>query len=428
MNKAYRCLAVLVLLCSLLLSGCYSSIPDTPVQPPTTPDTSSSTDASVAEKTNSADSQITSTHSFSPDNLPGALTGLSVFPAENGFYFADSVVKYYDISQKAALILCNRAGCTHTDSDCPARIPHVTQLLAQEGVIYAFSESEGSISLVRLVPQTGEKTTVYALDATVGEIDYCLTNSFYADGHIYFLVTTTRTEEMTTAIYVYDTMTENTVTLVSCSELESASVEGAFNNHVIVLWSALKQAPLEMESYFLEHPQASEDDYYAYLNEFKEENLCSELREYDLKTLTYTDDILNALRGKSQEEPYLLFSSNGSFYGEYILYTLGDEIVRYSLKTGEREVLVKENNAVNGMLFDGKLIYLVMDTEGLKVCVFEPETGNTFTLNNAGNLQYMIFGIYRETKDAFIGYYNDRNAWILKEDFYNERYENAVFY
>ena len=106
----------------------------------------------------------------------------------------------------------------------------------------------------------------------------------------------------------------------------------------------------------------------------------------------------------------------------------GDQVVRYNMATGLREVLLERTHVVNGMLFDEKLFYIVSENGECSVFVYDPKSKETAKFYNNGNTQYMEFTIYDETKEAFIGYYNGNYVWIPKGDFYNERYDKAVIY
>ena len=130
----------------------------------------------------------------------------------------------------------------------------------------------------------------------------------------------------------------------------------------------------------------------------------------------------------------MFFSSGGSCYGRYLLYTLGDydgaeTICRYDLEHGTVERLVDGSHFLNGFLYDDRLIYLEKDEkQELHVCVYDPETKENRELDNAGETQIMAFSIHAETADAFIGMYQGRDMWITKADFYAGRFENAVSY
>lgn len=429
-----NCIPFLALLCALciMLSSCYSSVQET----------TSSSDASTGVTTSKVPVsseepgvQIVANHTFSPDNLHGALSGIGgSFPVAGGFYKASSPITYYDIEHEAKIIMCNLAGCSHNTEDCPAFMPGITNLLATEDAVYTFCDSGGTVSLRKLNLNNYEKTTEW-LQETKETRYYAVNDCFYSSGYIYFKYSEMTPKEAKTYTNIYNTETGEMSLLFADTKLTSFTVEGAYGNTVLTVWGEYDEAAMSWEEYRALHLDEDEttciNEYYdVYLTNFFQEHYTGGLRFYDLETMTYAD-AYPLLKGDSQETLNIYLSSDSICFGEYLLYTLGDAVMRYSLKTGERELLVEEEGIVNGSLLDGKLIYLTYVDSILKIHVYDIQTGSNLLVDNAGDTDAMVFGVYKETEDAFIGYdvYNGYGqSWILKEDFYNARYENAHKY
>ena len=416
--KKHSLLALLLCL-SLLLGGCYAAPRaeenSTPTQVPP-----STTETEVPKSV----PQVKGV--YYADNLDGASTRIaSVFPMEDGVY-TDGFY-YFDVAQQTTVFPCSLPGCKHADASCPARVENMSEVLAHGDSIYAVCNEPYSASLVRYVPQTGERTVLFSLEPQSAEDVIYIGSSFYSTEKI-FLNVTEMTEEATLySLHYYDLVTDKLTTIFQGDALSYAEFECAYGDRAIVSWSQYKEAPLEFEEYQLEHPDADEDDYYKYLNKFSETNRVSELRCYDLNTLEYTD-FCPALQNGTDLTPNLYLSSDGCGYGEYILYALGEDVCRYSMRTDTFEVLTHAPNAINAFLYDAYLYLILSEEDGLHFHLYDPETGEQWELENEGNREHMVFGAHDQTKTAFFGLYNGKRAMISKADFFTDAYENVVFY
>ena len=419
--KKHSLLALLLCL-SLLLSGCYAA-PRTKESSTSTQVTKAPTSSTEAEVTKSAP-QVKGV--YYADNLRGASVRLSsVFPMEDGAY-TDGFY-YYDVAQQATVFPCSLPGCKHADASCPARVENMSAVLAHGDSIYAFCDESNRVSLVRYVPQAGERTVLFSLEPQSAEDVIYIGGSFYSTEKIFFNVTEMTEEATLYSLHYYDLVTDKLTTIFQGDALSYAEFECAYGDRAIVSWSQYKEAPLEFDEYQLEHPDADEDEYYKYLNKFSETNRVSELRCYDLNTLEYTD-FCPVLQNGTDLTPNLYLSSDGCGYGEYILYTLGEDVCRYSMRTDIFEVLTHAPNAINAFLYDAYLYLILSEEDGLHFRLYDPETGEQWELENEGNREHMVFGAHNQTKAAFFGLYNGKRAMISKADFFAEAYENVVFY
>ena len=421
--KKHSLLALLLCL-ALLLSGCYAA-PHKQTNGTSTQNTDARPATATAEPANTKNPPVVKGVYYA-DNLRGASSVIStVFPMEDGAYIGN--FNYFDVEHQTIIFPCSLPGCKHADTSCPARVENMSEVLAHGDSIYAFCDESNRVSLVRYVPQAGERTVLFSLTPQKPEDVIHIGSSFYSTEKIFFNVTEMTEEATLYSLHYYDLVTDKLTTIFQGDALSYAEFECAYGDRAIVSWSQYKEAPLEFEEYQLEHPDADEDDYYKYLKEFSEINQVSELRCYDLNTLEYTD-FCPVLQNGTDLTPNLYLSSNGCAYGEYILYALGEDVCRYNMRTDTFEVLVHAPNAVNGMMVDAYLLLILSEADGLTFRIYDLDTGEQWDLENEGDRTCMAFSIHEQTKTAFFGLYNDKAAMISKADFFAEAYENVVFY
>ena len=415
-------LPALLLCLSLLLGGCYAA--------PHAKETSTSTQVTKAPLSSTERDAPKSVPQvkgvYYADNLRGASSVIStVFPMEDGAYIGN--FNYFDVEHQTIIFPCSLPGCKHADTSCPARVENMSEVLAHGDSIYAFCDESNRVSLVRYVPQAGERTVLFSLEPQSAEDVIYIGGSFYSTEKIFFNVTEMTEEATLYSLHYYDLVTDKLVMLFQGDALSYAEFECAYGDRAIVSWSQYKEAPLEFEEYQLEHPDADEDEYYKYLNKFSETNQVSELRCYDLNTLEYTD-FCPVLQNGTDLTPNLCLSSNGCAYGEYILYALGEDVCRYNMRTDTFEVLVHAPSAINAMMVDAYLL-LILKEDGVSTYrIYDLDTGEYWDLENENDPRGMAFGIHKQTKTAFFGLYNGKGAMISKADFFTDAYENVVFY
>ena len=382
----------------------------------------------VEELTDS--SLIKVAHTFYKRGAAVGYVGLGgKYPKENGFYFVDGVLYFYDTDSAEKMCICNKAGCSHSDSDCPAVIPGSSSFVCDEDTIFDFSTREEGIQLIRSNILSGEKKSEILIknDRTTNVF---LNNVYCSKGRIVIVCGIVDEHRSYFSVYIYDIDKNEIKLFLEDDSLSAWGVMGVYQQYVLVSHVKYQEEIVGAEAFFGQNPDTSNgeniswDKYREYLQSVPR---VFEKRLYDLDTMTYID-ILPILQDDSDEEPNLDLSSNGPIYGEYILYLQGDQVVRYNMATGLREVLLERTHVVNGMLFDEKLFYIVSENGECSVFVYDPKSKETAKFYNNGNTQYMEFTIYDETKEAFIGYYNGNYVWIPKGDFYNERYDKAVIY
>lgn len=363
----------------------------------------------------------------SPDNQKGTLNYISVYPSSDGKgFFIPWTGKFYDISQGSTVRMCALPGCEHNDKDCPGRMEHLESFMEAKNVWYAFCQDDCSVWLLEIFPDTGERNTLCRWDGKVGESTYGVNSCFYAGGHIF--VTLTYTEKLSTTLFQsIDLKTAELTTIEQSSALGMGELLGGYDNCALLYWVGLSEELPSFEAYLENHPDGTEMDYYGYLHKLEKEGKSTQIRQYDLTTMEYTDLYSKLQNGRNAPIAYM-FSTNAACFGEYFLYRIENTILRYSMKTGKVEELITKENINNGGLYDGKLLYLVNDRTTLEVRILDLSTGEDLLVEKKSADDAMTFSIHKETGGAFIGLYDGKAAWILKEDFYAGRFDRAVFY
>ena len=443
MKKTQKRMLSLLFMLLFLLSGCYS-VPEQASgggRAEAGPEKSADTGA-VADTQSGASDVFQAKGAFHADNLLLAQRGISVFPTESGFFFSGSA-RFYDLSQKTAFTLCNVPGCLHNSESCPAYFSGVLALMEHEGRLFVFCEAGSGLILVCADLKTGERRTLESWQpVALGDSVVLSGTPFYSTGRLYFKLGTFAGDHYSEQCFLCDLPEGVLRKFGGENEREGFDFLGAYGERAVVAWSIRDEDPQRFDEFLSQrpeldpksHPDADPDSAYsAYLDDFQRQHVKGELRLYDLKSGGY-EPLLPILADGSENAPNVFFSSGGSCYGRYLLYTLGDydgaeTICRYDLEHGTVERLVDGSHFLNGFLYDDRLIYLEKDEkQELHVCVYDPETKENRELDNAGETQIMAFSIHAETADAFIGMYQGRDMWITKADFYAGRFENAVSY
>ena len=421
----------LLLLALCLLCGCYVKQSDAPTKPVTGQEQPEyHTGATTAPSAQEA-SVMEPNYTFWQDNRSSTylLTGLPSSDGK-GFYFRDTTLKYYDISQQASFTPCARPGCTHTDESCPNFIAGLLDLLEADGLLYAFCEDQTArrLRLLRINPADGERSVLYELRwSDERESSPLWSTCFYSSGRIYATVSNVTNGAET--LFLCVTLADGSVTeLAQTSETTTGGLLGAYGDCVLLEWTTYSMAPPEFDAYLAENPGKNEEDYYSFLYGFHKKYATQEVRRLDVTTMEYTDIQSMLCSGSNAEALNTRADAGIPCYGQYLLYTVGKSICRYSLATQQVETLVSDINFTYRYQYDGRLFYGTKNGQKMQCHILDLQTGAEITLHNNGNTEYVEFGIYDETAEAFIGYYNGKQCWITKEDYYAERYDKAVSY
>ena len=152
-----------------------------------------------------------------------------------------------------------------------------------------------------------------------------------------------------------------------------------------------------------------------------------ELRLYELETgdFTVVADTVNDHYAASSDFCYT--------YGKKVLYQCGDTLYLFDLEEAKSSAVLTMEGIINYSLMDHKAFFIVEEGEesyinGGPIGVYwaDIDDGVPVRMTNAGNTHVAEFNALYEGDSFFIGYYKSAYYKIDKEDFYADRYENAV--
>lgn len=113
-------------------------------------------------------------------------------------------------------------------------------------------------------------------------------------------------------------------------------------------------------------------------------------------------------------------------YQGCLYYYKSGQIVEHVLATGESTTLLSVPNVTNLFVLDGNVFYITAEEDVAHFLYWNLANQKIGQLENRGQKKVMVFNIYAENTDHFLGYYNGENCLISKDDFYREAFENAV--
>ena len=367
-------------------------------------------------------------NSYHRDNIHGASVLLGVCPSSDGTgFYIPSIRKFYNIAEEAAFPMCPRSGCSHTDESCPSNISGMQYFLEANQQWYAFCGDGTSIWLLQIDPGTGKRNTLHRWEGVIGETYYNFGDCFYAGGRIF--VTLYHVEKLMTTVFQCIDLERGTLTEIAKNDLQgSGEFLGAYGDYVFLSWYGLSEPLLDMEAYLQAHPGKTEIDYYSYIDQFQKEHTKRQILRYDLNTMESTD-IYPVLRIGKEESPSFTLTGSHSAFGKYLLYSLGfNTICLYDMGSNKAQEILTAEKLSGAQLRDGRLLYWTYKDEILDIRLRDLDTGEELLIENEGNKDIHAFAIHYETATAFIGLYDGKSAWIAKEDYYAQRYDQVVYY
>jgi len=194
----------------------------------------------------------------------------------------------------------------------------------------------------------------------------------------------------------------------------------AGTSQVVLSVSTLSAIPQTQEEYTASHPDASNEDYMQYHSQFLAQNLTREIRMYD-----WDMDSYSVLEPSAQG--YRFSGDPNIRYGMLFVYAVNDTLHVYDLDSGSDVQLLTAEGIINFWIMDGKVFYITITGQGDCQIFYCPlDSKQPVQLGNDGNTHFMVFSLSLETQDHFVGLYNGKRAWISKENFYSEHYDQAI--
>lgn len=381
-------------------------------------------------------------HPSSPGNQgDGSVTTNSIPPEENrffsipviswdsspdgkGFYRpGEHILEYYSIETKTQFPLCSQSGCSHSGESCQAWLGNQIQgFVAYQNQWYVFTAEERTRAILwKIDPQTHQRTKLCDIAPQNDQESYYFSSGFVSHGYAYMymyhdLFWNDQWVEDNALIRV--NLTDGTVeTLVEHSPV---TFLGAGKDRVLLAVDTLAVAPLSQEEYLKQHPDGN---YCVYLqHQWKEHGSGGvELREY---TADFSDH-----KVITKGNVWVSITQFLCRYGDYTLYAVDDTLYVYDLSTGESRKVAEEGTLKNFWFTAGQIMYLV-ESPDYFVRYTDAKGGSTYTLENEGNQEFIVFAPYGECQDYLYGLYNGKlgmqEGLLRKEDFFAERYENII--
>jgi len=397
----------------LFLAGCHSTAPldETPANG--APAVPASTHADIP-KENIAFTYTRSSYSCAADSG----TGLYI----PGIH----ALSYYDFEVQMPMVLCAQAGCSHSDNTCEAWLgENVSYFASYQGKWYVFDGGGGSgdLNLYEIDPITRNKRTLctWSVDTHSWED---IGNAFLSNGYAYVIITSsTMTADGQTGTQHLDRVdltSGDKEVLAKNTDTVSFAFVSAGKSQVVLSVSTLSAVPQTKEEYTASHPDASDEDYIQYHSQFLEQNRTRELRIYDW-------DMENYCVLEPSAQGYRFSGDPNIRYGMLFIYAVNDTLHIYDLDSGSDTQFLTAEGLINFWIMDAKVFYITMTGQGDCQFFYCPlDSKKPVRLGNDGNTQFMVFSLSLETKDHFVGLYNEKRMWLSKENFYSEHYSQAI--
>ena len=381
-------------------------------------------------------------HPSSPGNQgDGSVTTNSIPPEENrffsipviswdsspdgkGFYRpGEHILEYYSIETKTQFPLCSQSGCSHSGESCQAWLGDVIQGFVTYGDRwFVLSVEEGTHAVLwQIDPQTHQRTKLCDIAPQNDQDNYYFSSGFVSHGYAYLnlyhqLFWDELVVEQPSLIRV--NLANRTVeTLV---EDVPVTFLGAGEDRVLLAVETFAVPPLSEEEYRKQHPNGN---YYVYL-----ENQLSENGSGGVELREYTPE-MDSYQVLTKGNVWVSTTQDLCRYGDYTLYAVDDTLYVYDLSTGESRTVSEEGDLINFCFTAGQILYLVQ-TPDFFVRYTDVEGGPTYTLENEGSQEIIVFAPSGECQDYLYGLYSgklgEKEGFLTKEDFFAERYENLI--
>lgn len=338
----------------------------------------------------------------------------------DGLYCASNgVLSYYDLESGGSAILCPQAGCSHSGESCPAYLGSSQYMAIYQGTVYTMTESEDMQTLTvarRPLGQTG-RTEMGRITASEG-IYLSGTSGTVSHGNI-FLTVAERDEEDQDRYALW---------WISGETGAVTKLEAVRSGEYICFYGASASvAAAECRTYSGQPPKEEDyeeyEDYIAAWDSFEKAHGTKELRLYDLRSGTYT--VLVDSRANGYLSPT---APSMCLHDDLLLYRLDNSLWTYDLTTNENTQQLTQEDLINYMFWDGKILALTRDAKEARACYIVPLGGAPVELVSAMGENGMRFSPAYETPQYFVGLFDGRSGYykISKADFFAGRYDNVT--
>lgn len=416
---------ILILIFSLLLSGCSRELTDYTLN--TVPTSESYEDATTIP----GETKLYMEYKTYPVDQPADhIQG-------NVYYYANSqIVSYYDVDIRRRVVLCSQPNCTHSSEECTAFLggDYQTKYQVVGDIAYALINdypNGGRVRFIALNLVSGERDVLwdltpegeqifierldFSIDKTTAFIGFCQYELNLGENNVYM--------EKNKASYAYALdLSTGEYELIFRSAIPYLPILSLNGDYLVPQVSTeefllvydeeeIKENPMSDEEYYKENPTG---DYMAYLWEFWPDGAYYSInRETGERTRICGND-----REARIQDMY------GPFRDRKMSFVEGDTVYIYDGRTGQITRCFTEERIAMQMYKDGRIIYNILQEDGGYEFFWYDLTTDEIQQFQCG-VDNMIFSLYEETADYFTGYYKGSNRYISKQDWYNENYDAA---
>ena len=358
------------------------------------------------------------------------LRGVSPSAAADGYYICTNVVQFCTADSVSPITLCSQMGCAHEDSTCQAWIGEVQQFSEYMGKLYAIVLSEDATQFVEKDLTTGAITTIDMWENQPGKY-YYVSMGKTADQItiLYVTQTTTTTQNDRTvtkdeeSVWRYNLQTGESRMLFSGKQASQLGVMAVSSRYLAVICGKGNPNLLTKAEFEAQYGENASYDRYLSRSELVE------LRLYN------ADASVCTVVASTERDGMVATGDPASAYGKEVVYQCNDTIYLLNVDTGESRAVVTMENIINYWVMDHKVFliasnlpwYIASDpNKEIGIYCADFDDGIPVKLGNGGNTQGMEFSVSEEGTSYFIGIYHDGKYIISKEDFYADRYENAL--
>ena len=416
---------ILILIISLLLSGCYRELTDYTLN--TVPvNESCEAVTSIPGETKPYLEYKTYPVDQPADHIQG-----------NVYYNVNSpIVSYYDVDIRRRVVLCSQPNCTHNSEDCTAFLggDYQTKYQVVGDIAYALINDYpdgGSVRFISLNLVTGERDVLldltpegekividrleFSIDKTTAFIGFCQYEHILGENNNYM--------EKDKASYAYALdLSTGGYELIFKSETPCNPILSVDGDYLVTQVSTeefllvydeeeFNEILMTEEEYYKENPTG---DYLTYIFELSPDGAYYSINR---ETGERTRVCGNHFEAHIQD----LY---GAFRERKMSFVEGDTVYIYDGRTGEITRCFAQERIALQMYKDGRIIYNIwQDNGGYEYFWYDLSTGETQQFQRG--VDNMIFSLHEETADYFIGYYKGIHRFISKQDWYNENYDAA---
>ena len=341
-------------------------------------------------------------------------------PQGDGLYCADNgVLSYYDLESGSSAILCPQAGCSHSGESCPAYLCGARDVALYRGNVYTVNWSADERTLIVARRPLGQTARTELGRITTSEGTHIFLNSgSVSHGNIFLAVSEWDKNNQTLHSLWWINGETNAL-----MELETGSI----GKDICFYGASASVAAAECRTYSGQPPEEEDyeeyEDYIAAWDAFEKAHGLQEIRLYDLRSGTYTVLV------DSRADGYLVPTANiGCIQDDLLLYQLDKSLWTYDLATGENTYRLTQEDLINYMFEDGKILTITRDANKVLGCYITPLGGEPTELVGAMGEDCIRFGSAYETPQYFVGIFDGQRGYykISKADFFAGRYDNVT--